>query len=208
MQPNDYFNLIKNITYNNNGDDCNWTIEKIESEKRLILVFQESQGKRDWKNNFAFIPVPVKPYGDMTHEWFCHYGFIHAYKSARKEIVAAMHVRLAEIDESWNVTVIGWSHGGALAQIASEDMFYQFGIKCDVITFGSPCPFYGKKTLDYVKSCVNSAVCYENASDFVTKCPPFGEGMNHTHIGEKFRLSGIFQTGKYHTAYGDAKLYE
>ena len=49
----------------------------------LYILFEWSNGKVDWKNNFDF---PAKPYGEMKHRWFVHRGFLRVWKTIRDEI--------------------------------------------------------------------------------------------------------------------------
>lgn len=202
MKDFELFNKIRSTKYTRTGKNCDWYIEV--NDNTLYLLFQESVGW-DWLYNFFAWPIPVKPYKDMKDKWLVHYGLIKVYKSARDVIMNAVK---ESYKEGMKVIVGGFSHGGGLAQIASEDIFYQLSVKPEVILFGSMRPFMGKKTLEYAVSCFNEdSRSYQNGTDIVPYLPPYGKTLKFKHIGEKFNLFKIFKAGKYHEGYGEESLY-
>ena len=63
--------------------------------------------------------------------------------------------------------VFGWSLGSALAQLAAEDIYFKFGIKPYLYTYGSVKPFYGKDTYKFVKSCCEEVYNFYDWCDCV-----------------------------------------
>ena len=84
----------------------------------LCILFQKSEGTQDWYNNLDF---PAVPYRDMETEWRCHRGFLRVWKSAApyiEEILAATAYS--------KITVAGYSHGGALAVLCHEFIWFRY----------------------------------------------------------------------------------
>lgn len=202
------FERIKKAKYIKGGESGNYAIELDEENRRMYVLFEESIGKEDWKHNFQFLPIPVKPYKDMKKVWFAHRGFIKVYKSIRDDLMLLFKETYKNNDIK-TIVIAGWSHGGALAQLFLEDLdFNKMTISSGVslYTFGSPRPFYSKKKVEHLADrfdCLN----YENGSDIVPKLPPFAYTINTVHIGELFRLLKIGKTIDYHTDYGNSYLY-
>lgn len=177
MKPWELFNLIKSIKheeYITSGDDVQWTIKVDDVEKVVRLIFEESCGNTDWKNNLNF---PMK-----------------LYKKQESCIRAAR----------------GWSYGGAVALLAAEDFHYRTGKKASVYTFGAPKPLWGKKTREYVRSCVNEVKQYSHVNDCVPLMPPFPgyTRLSTDHIGGKRNFFKLFNPWKYHCIYGEESLYK
>jgi hypothetical protein len=69
-------------------DTCNsggWTTKGTTQYKLVdgTLYFQCSDGKEDWRRNFAF---PAVPYKRMENKFLVHAGFLSAWKEVRDEI--------------------------------------------------------------------------------------------------------------------------
>ena len=63
MKPWELFNLIKSIKheeYITSGDDVQWTVKVDDVEKAVMLIFEESCGNTDWKNNLNFPMILYK----------------------------------------------------------------------------------------------------------------------------------------------------
>lgn len=199
---NEFFNRIRSANYTHTGN-CDWRLD-VEDNK-LILMFQESVGK-DWLYNFLAWPIPVKPYKKMKKKWYAHYGLIRTYHTARDRIIKAVK---DHYKEGMEIIIGGFSHGGGLAQIAGEDIFFHLNVKPKLILFGSMRPFMGKKSLKHALECyADGSVSYANGTDIVPYLPPYGTTFPLTKIGEKFNILKIFSAGKYHTGYGDTKLWK
>lgn len=99
----------------------------------LYILFQKSEGAEDWYNNLDF---PAAPYRDMATEWRAHRGFLRVWKSAEpyiEEILAETAYR--------RITVAGYSHGGALAVLCHEYIWFRYpSLRADLhgVGFGAP----------------------------------------------------------------------
>lgn len=198
------FNQIKKSEYKKTGDEVDYCIQVNAEGKLIKLLFEESQGKRDWQNNFNF---PVKIYKNQKSILLAHRGFGNAYKSANDVIMNELEGYIKQFPD-FNVVIAGWSHGGALAVLASEDFYFRFKKQATLITYGAPKTLWGKKSQDYLRACVKDAVQFGNNNDIVTYLPPF-PGYHHVNIhrcGEKFSLKKIFRSDVYHCNYGGIDL--
>lgn len=208
MKPWELFKELWDAEYINSGDDVDWNVKVYDDEKVVRLIFQGSVELRDWINDFIF---PIKPYKNQENTLWVAAGWANAYKSCNDEIMNAFISKVAEYkDKNYKIEICGYSYGGVMAMLAAEEYNFKTKDKADLITFGCPKPFFGKKTIKYVSSTVNSAVQYAHVNDFVPRCIPLigYDEINRVFIGDKFNVFKFFNIAKYHTIYGDQSLYE
>jgi predicted lipase len=149
------------LTFGNNTQ-----VRFSDLDNNLIVSFQGSVEKSDWKYNFDF---PAIPYKDMKDKWHVHRGFLKAWKLAQDEFIIELNKRLLE-KEYMSIIVCGYSHGGPLAILASEDIrFRKYKIECKCVIFGSPRLVWGRASKE-VKERLH---CYsiKNNGDIVTMIP-------------------------------------
>lgn len=105
--------------------------------------------------------------------------------------------------------ICGYSFGGAIAQICGIGVYENFGVKSNLITFGSPKPLFGLISKLKAKRCFNSVIQYAHRSDIVTYAPPLIGYYNvkTKRIG-KFSFKGLFNPLTYHQIYDDENLYK
>ncbi|MBR5932387.1 MAG: hypothetical protein IK002_00215 [Treponema sp.] len=208
MEPWELWKEIYFSEYTVSGDCVDWTVKVYDDEKTVRLLFQGSNDKHDWINNFNF---PVKPYKKQENTLWVAGGWANAYTSCNEIIMEKFIETINKYsDKNYSTEICGYSYGGALALLAAEDLCFRTKIKAHVTTFGAPKPLFGKKTFNYVKSCVLSAKQYANVNDFIPYLVPFyGYRMlNKIKVGDKFCIFKLFHTNKYHLAYGDPSIYE
>ena len=208
MKPWELFNYIRDIRhdeYITSGDDVQWTVKVDDENKIFRLIFEDSCGKRDWLNNLNF---PVKIYKRQESCLLAARGWGKAYKSCKDEVMKAMEIAIW-LDPCYEIHICGWSYGGALSLLAAEDLFYRFHKKARVFTFGAPKPLFGRKTQEYVRSCVEEVHQYSHVNDCVTIMPPFPgyKRLATDRIGKGFCLLKLFNPRKYHRIYGDESQY-
>lgn len=145
-----------NVKYKTIGLDVNYAF--IEKEDTLYIFFQGSSSVADWIENFAF---KQKVYGEFK----VHRGFLFAYKQVRDLL----------LDQTYSnnykqVIVVGYSHGGALCQLAFEDIKYHFPeLEVKGYAFESPrCLKVPKK----YRHRWNGLTVIRNGTDIVTHLPP------------------------------------
>jgi hypothetical protein len=154
--------------------------ERAEDGERLLIFFEKSHGVVDWMNNLDF---SAHPYEDMDPVWKCHAGFLKVWNSVKKYLIP--HILDPGITEA---TVVGYSHGGALATLCHEYLWFH---RPDLrerllgVGFGAPRVLYG---------CVPPSIALRwdrffvvrNADDPVTHLPPRFAG--YCHVGNLFEI--------------------
>lgn len=128
-----FSNCAWNIKYETADGWVNYAFA--EEGRHLYIYFQGSSEMRDWVSNFLF---PPKPYKDMEIPYRVHRGFLKAWKVIEDIIIAkitekemrnVLNKRLKKIElrntfKYDEITVIGYSHGGALAFFATEAVWF------------------------------------------------------------------------------------
>ncbi len=169
-------------------NDGSYATYKI-NDTRYIL-FQHSNGKGDWKNNFDF---PSKAYKGMDVPWKCHRGFLKVWKSVMPYVEAAL-----EKSEYSSAVIVGYSHGAALSALCFEYVWYNYPEKRDALygfSFGCPRIFFGNKNHTFLEERFAKFVNIINSGDIVTKIPPAFLGYKHLgkliHIGNSRNVLSV-----------------
>jgi hypothetical protein len=207
--------MIKTAVYLQAGLKANYTMRYVDGT--VYVIFEQSNGWLDWLNNLIFLPIRVKAFKGMSEQWREHFGFHIVYASIRDRLIDEVGMILSQIEAAtWKrpgLCCTGWSHGGALAQKSAEDIGFSLGIKADVVTFGSPKPFY-QDAVDKILSRVGTVTLYKRRGDWVTALPFASWGFKplvpETEIGPdeyKTILAKIANIEKTHTGYGEESLY-
>ncbi len=140
----------------------------------LFLFFEQSRGAEDWMKNLQFQAVP---YREMHPMWKCHAGFLQAWKCVLPHIEAVMQEPGIR-----RVTLIGYSHGAAIALLCHEWIWYHFPhLRKNLCGFGFGCPrvLYGCLPPRIAKRW-RSFFIIRNGRDAVTHLPPAVMGYCHT----------------------------
>ena len=153
----------------------------------LYIFFEKSDGLRDWINNLSFC---VLPYGDMEHPWRCHGGFLRVMKSTREAINEALSEKNIR-----SVTLVGYSHGAALAVLAHEYIWFNYpNLRTEITGYGFGCPrvLFGK-----IPKCVlnrwSNFYRISYRGDLITHLPPALFGFRH--IGSAVRIGKPMLSG-------------
>lgn len=187
----------------------------IEAEgDTLYLLFECSDDREDWINNFDFLPeersdipiskrafktildslnLPSKPYKDMLNKWRVHGGFLKVWKSMKDDIKTYVAEFLKNHSKIKKIVVIGYSHGAALAVLATEDMEYHYGntYKVSGYGFGTPRVLWGIVP-EEVRYRLRNFTSIRNIPDIVTHLPPMTFGFRNAGT-----LIKIGERGKY-----------
>jgi len=185
------FEMCLNASYKSTPENGNYAIET--DKDTLYILFEWSRGNGDWSNNLNF---PAKPYKNMGAYWFCHRGFLKVWRAMRDEIEKDVRCKLRTHPKIKNIVCVGYSHGGALALFATEDMEYLYGDTLNVTGygFGAPRVVWGFLPRA-VKNRLQGFKVVRNIPDLVTHVPPVLFGFRHVgevvKIGEKGKYSPI-----------------
>ena len=174
--------------YQDVGHDVSYAF--VEEGRKLWIFFQGSNGVFDWVRNFLF---RKKPYKDMEIEYKVHRGFLAAWKEVEDIVIEKVTER--ENFGQWrykyeDITIIGYSHGGALAGFCHECVWFhredlrEKGLR----SFGFEAPhFYGGfKVNPQLKERWEKFLVIRCGNDIVTHCPPWLFG--YCHVGDMMRL--------------------
>lgn len=181
----------------------------------IQIFFKETTDDTGWAANFDFaedyydsfdfggknIQLKVHNGWNIMYRAMKHY-IRDDFREAVKEYISA-HGLTASLP---TVEIIGWSLGSGQAQLCAQDLFFNFGYKPIVITFGSVKPWYktNDDMLEYLTYCYKECYNFCDVNDIVTYMPPFPKYfMLHkkTVAQDKFNIFRLFKPGKYHTEY-------
>lgn len=209
MKPDELFNFIRYIPweeYITSGDNVQWVIKIDDAAKIIRLVFAETRDNDDWRNNFDF---PVKPYKRQQSCMLVARGWGNAWKSCNDEVMRALLIA-ADIAPDYEIHICGWSFGGVMSVLAAEDFCFRTGRKASVYTFGSPKPFWGKRTRNYVRSCVADIRQWTHVNDIFPLMPPLPgyTRLVTDSVGGKRCAFKLLFPRIYHCIYGEESLYK
>lgn len=173
------------IPYSAAGCCANYAVRR--ERDTLYIFFEKSNGAVDWKSNLDF-PAVAYPRSDGS-VWYAHRGFLAVWRKIEPMLAASIAdatVRAA--------TVTGYSHGGAIALLCHEYIWYHRpDLRARLFGYGFGCPrvFWGKKNGELLKRFEQFTVI-RNLDDIVTHLPPFLLG--YSHVG---KLLTVGKRGKY-----------
>ena len=204
----------KSIPYNYKGEDYNANYQVRFDEKRqcIQVIFQATTEMSDWRANFDF---PAKMYDQFTFEGKmiqikAHGGWAAMWFALQDTVRIEIATLLEEYPNAF-IEGFGWSLGSGIAQLAAEDIYFKFGIKPYLYTFGSVKPFFGKSTYNYVQHCCEKAYNFYDHCDIVGYMVPFfgWRAINHIKVElEKFCIAKLCKPQIYHTKYDTPELYK
>lgn len=193
---------------------ANYCVKYDDSRDIIQIYFEDTDGTVDWIDNLTF---PSKYYKSFKYNGKSivlrtHRAWGRMYKAMKHQVREDFSCIFEDHPKS-EVEIIGWSLGSGQAQLCAQDLFYNYGIKSHVITFGSVKPFFtfSKKVKEYLKDCYIDSYNFACNNDIVTYMPPFSGFMMFNRIKvslDKFNFFRLFKPMKYHTCYDNQKLYE
>ncbi len=156
----------------------------------LYLLFEASNGVQDWINNLNF---PAMPYRDMPHRWMCHRGFLEVWRGAEPYIADVLNAA-----KETRITVAGYSHGGALAMLCHEYIWFHYPERRGSLTgigFGAPRVLWRLPGTLWPRERWLRFTVVRNLDDAVTHLPPYVLGYTHVGtlltVGKKGRYTSI-----------------
>ena len=188
-----------------------WEVHYEEDRNVIQVNFEETEGKTDWLINFIFKEKMYDKFnwnGKKIQLKACK-GWSKMYMAMRKNVKESIKALLKEHPDAF-IEVVGWSLGSGQAQMACQDIYYNFNKKPYLYTFGTVKPWRGFKTVrDYLNSTYEECYCFRHRSDIISYLPPFIGffSMKLTKLG-KFNFFHLFNPLEWHTLYGEEYLYE
>ena len=197
---NVFYHLKYTCDYEVVGKDLDFKIMINDEDKEIILQYEETDSKQDWKNNCLFLIWPLNLDGKII--WTTH-GYARVYKSAQN-IPIDTFCKFVEFYPDYKIIIRGWSFGSAMAKITARHFVIRTGSEVlidELTTFGDVrCwinPFYSLK--DHCKRIRE----YVTSNDMVTWCVPFYSRDITCKVGDKFSLKRLRYSEKYHMNYED-----
>ena len=172
----DYFNESINADWETGALDTQFSLTEKDGE--TFLKFQWSSSTSDWLNNFDF---PVVPYKNTPVKWYAHRGFVRTWHAVRDTILERIRTT--------RVTVLGFSRGGGIAQLAHEDLEFH---KLDVHTYTFGAPRVVWKPPKIIHDRFDGLINICAYGDIITHLPPKILGysdLNRLVAGEKRPIS-------------------
>ena len=161
-----------------------------EEGDTLYIFFEPSDGRIDWRVNFSYWR---KPYKDMEINYRVHGGFLESWKLIEDIIIEKVTEKAPDGAYRWRKVVIaGYSHGGALAALCHEGVWFH---REDLrekegalvgISFDGPRMFAGLKIPKELKERWRNFYVFRNHSDIVTHLPPVI--FFFRHVGDKVMI--------------------
>lgn len=158
--------------------DVEYFIERNGDE--LLIDFKWTNNIRKWLINFQFFK---KPYKDMERTWYAHNGFLKCFKTVEPYIAIAVGDPTIK-----KVRIVGYSHGGALAMLAHEFIWFHrpdLRDNLETYAFGAPKVFSGRKIPDELKERWEDFYVVRVKNDIVSYLPPW---PIYTHVGNQIVL--------------------
>jgi len=186
---------------------------RFDYERNCIqCIFKETACKSDWITNFEF---PSKLYDKFTFDGQLiqikvHNGWGDRWLACQDTIREKISFYRQSYPNCY-IEVFGWSLGSAMAQLCAEDVYFKFGVKPYLYTYGSVKPFFGRSTYNYVKNCCEKAFNFYDHCDIVGYMVPFigWRAIKHEKVKyDSFCIAKLFNPQFYHTHYYEAKLYD
>ncbi len=188
MNLSELFSLTLHAPYLDVEKNASFAV--IGKRDTLYILFQWSRGGEDWKNNLDF---PAVPYKDMPHRFLCHRGFLSVWKAAEPYIADILQETGYD-----KITVSGYSHGGALAMLCHEYIWFHHPEKrarLKSVGFGAPRVLWRLPGTLWPEKRFTTFTTVRNIDDIVTHLPPAILGYRHVgkllEIGTEGRLSDI-----------------
>ena len=149
------------LTYNNHNN--NFLI--IRKNNTLNICFRGTKNLNDIFNNINIIPQFF-----LKKDIKVHKGFLFKYLSIR-DIIINKTKEIILNNKIENIYISGHSSGGAIANIASLDLYYLYpNIKINTITFGSP-KLANKEFINEYNKCILNSVRIVNKNDIIQYLP-------------------------------------
>lgn len=173
--------------YQTTGNSVNYKF--IEEDDSLYIYFEGSNSSTDWMRNFMF---KKRPYKDMEIPYKVHRGFLTAWKEV-EDIIINKICEDGEYGYKWkHITVVGYSHGGALAFFAHECVWYwrpDLRLEgLETFAFEGPRVFGGFRIPKGLRERWELFTLIRTNNDLVTHVPP--RLFKYCHAGEMLKVKG------------------
>ena len=184
-------------------------------ERQLIQIyFKETTDKTGWRANFDFFHKYYDSfqYKGKDIQLKTAKGWGQMYNSMKWYIRTTVE-QLFKEHGSVPLEIIGWSLGSAIAQLCAQDLYFNYGLRAHIYTFGSVKPWFGMNNdmRQYLSECYIDCYNFGDINDIVIYQVPLPRyfKLNDVKVAQDdFCLFRLFKPMKYHTEYWKKELYE
>lgn len=184
MRLSELFSRCLAASYTHLDGGLDYAVERRDGISYLYL--EHSNGREDWLKNLDFPSAAYLRDGEVA--FYAHRGFLNSFRALEpilREIAA--HPPAA-------MRIVGYSHGGALAVLAHEYLFYH----CPPLrpqlfsyAFAPPRVLFGKNRAE-MRDRFLQLTAVRNRGDLVTHLPP--ATLGYYHVG---RMVAVGKGGRY-----------
>lgn len=160
-------------------DDTSYAL--LREGAALTILFEPSNGDEDWRRNLDF---KACLYRETSEGFHVHRGFLEAWKAVLPVLSPLV------FDESIRrVTIVGYSHGGALTLLCHDYIWF---MRPDLrkflegVAFASPKVVRERRPPSWLTERFSHFWTVVNAGDVVTSLPP--SFLGYTHMGRVLRI--------------------
>ncbi|MBO6061303.1 MAG: hypothetical protein J6P98_04220 [Clostridia bacterium] len=189
-----------------------------EARDAIQINFQCTAGASDWFANIFEFSSKYYDAIDFQGEPLqlrVHHGWGEMYRAVKHEIRDGWKA-LHDEHPSSKTEVIGWSLGSGIAALCAQDLNYNFGLRCTLLTYGSVKPFKAarrdrKRMRAYLDTVCGQCMNFADVNDLIAYMPPFRGFMTIRTVllGTEYKRS-LFKLVRpliYHTHYDRPDLY-
>lgn len=160
-------------------------IDVFERDGITYVVADKTNGTmKSWLYNLQGAKAPYK---HMNQKFYVHRGFLYIYKQLRDEFITYM-----KSVKHNKIVIMGYSQGGAVAQIIYEDLVYNLpelnADQFDCWIYGAPRAFSIFNKKEVMRRCPN-VKRFVNGQDLVSRVPFVF--MGYSHIAKKIQIGMV-----------------
>jgi len=175
----------------------------------IYCMFQGSNGFWDWFHNLLAIPTTIEPVEGCGFR--VHAGFNRVWRSGSEWVMDALEGWLSRRQfQDFKLIFTGFSHGGPLAVLATNEWHHRTGRKEDCIIFGSPKLAHGSRAVTALQHSGNHRH-WSNPHDAIVHVPPRRWDFQHVDQSniwvEGNRPWSILDINTQHQAYDRPEAY-
>lgn len=179
MQLSQLFERCLGADYTTLANSADVVLE--QTGNTLYIYLESSDGGEDWRNNLDFPTVPYRPMDSTV--WRAHRGFTRVWKTVESYLAPTIADPTIE-----HIVTVGYSHGGALAVLCHEYVWYHRPDLREHIEgygFGAPRVVWGVLSRELAVRWERFTVV-RNLDDIVTHLPP--RALGYTHVGQMLEI--------------------
>ena len=177
MRLSEYFVRCLRVPYIHLENGLDYSV--CQDERGVELYLEASDGCADWLHNLDFPAAASCREGRAA--FYAHRGFLRAHRA----LVPILDELLADPTLA-RLTIVGYSHGAALALLAYEYVGYRRpAITLAGVGFGCPRVLFGFRRRE-MQARLAGFLRVRNIDDIVTHLPPAAFG--YYHVGEEITV--------------------